>query len=355
MLRLLEGIVADLESLGMRPSVWEYWPLEWGELLYDLGAHDADCGIIGHSGGLAVVRRLLLGDGATLEDRRLLEAHSPILRRVLDAHGGTHFPRFFLPALHKLYELTLLTRGGTGFKDAKRGGWVVAALRPLEHAVELQRVAAERPLNEQEAAWLTYAARSWLPGVETLQPCQAQWTAMTERERGLLWRRLGLDGEGATLYPPPPGHNFRARQDALAHYALPGWRQKLGLPSYSAFEHPDGRSKTSEETKCDSGKTETEWDAANISGLTRGSGKASKPGGKRPNKSRGAVVFCCPHRVIYGFHVMLRGESPRDVFAVLYTRHLPKYLVYDNACALRNYCMHRELAFFAAVTFPADW
>jgi hypothetical protein len=361
MLQLLEGIEADLESRGMSPRVWAHWPLEWGELLYDLGAHDADCGIIGDSGGLAVVRSLLLGDEATLEDRRLLGAHSPILRRVLDAHGGTHFPRFFLPALHKLYELTLLARGGTGFEDAERDGWVVAALRPLGHAVELQRLAAERPLNEQEAALLTYAAataRSWLPGVETLEPCPAQWTAMTERERDLLWRRLGLDEEGAMLHPLPPRHSFRAEQDALAHYALPGWKQKRGLPRYSTFEHPDGKSKTSEETKCNLGRTETEWDAANTPGLTRGSGKGGKPGGKRPNKSRGAVVFCCPHRVIYGFHVMLRGESPRDVFAVLYTRlnreHLPKFLVYDNSCSLRNYCMRREPAFFADVTFTVD-
>jgi hypothetical protein len=320
MLRLLEGIEADLQAREMSPRVWAHWPLEWDELLYDLGAHDSDCGIIGDSGGLAVVRRLLLGDGATLEDRRLLGAHSPILRRVLDAHGGTHFPQFFLPTLHKLYELTLLARGGTGFEDAERDGWVVAALRPLGHAVELQRVAAERPLNEQEAALLTYAAataRSWLLGVETLEPSPVQWTDMTQRD--LLWRRLGLDEEGARLHPLPPGHSFRAEQDALAHYALPGWEQKRRLPRYFTFEHPDGRSKTSEETKSNSGKTETEWDAANTLGLTRGGGKGSKPGRKRPNKRRGAVVFCCPHRVIYGFHVMLRGESPRDVFAVLYT------------------------------------
>jgi hypothetical protein len=361
MLRLLEGIEADLVARGMSPRLWAHWPLEWGELLYDLGAHDSDCGIIGYSGGLAVVRRLLLGDGAALKNRRLLGAHRPILRRVLDAYGGTHFPWFFLLALHKLYELTLLARGGTGFEDAERDGWVVAALRPLGHAVELQRVAAERPLIEQETALLTYAAattRSWSPGVETLEPCPAQWTAMTERERDLLWRRLGLDEEGGTLHPLPSGHNFRAEQKALAHYALPGWEQKRGLPRYSTFEHPDGRSKTSEETKCNSGKTETEWDAANTPGLTRGGGKASKPGVKRQNKSRGAVVFCCPHRVIYGFHVMLREKSPRDVFTVLYTRlnreHLPRYLVYDNSCALRKYCMRRKPAFFADVTFTLD-
>jgi hypothetical protein len=41
MLQLLEGIEADLERRGMSPRVWQHWPLEWAELLYDLGAHDS--------------------------------------------------------------------------------------------------------------------------------------------------------------------------------------------------------------------------------------------------------------------------------------------------------------------------
>jgi hypothetical protein len=56
--------------------------------------------------------------------------------------------------------------------------------------------------------------------------------------------------------------------------------------------------------------------------------------------------------------LFLRGESPRDAFAVLYTRkdreELPKYVVYDNSCQLRNYCMRREPAFFSDVTFVVD-
>jgi hypothetical protein len=36
-------------------------------LLYDLGAHDLNDGVIG---GLAVVRELLLGEDASIEDRR---------------------------------------------------------------------------------------------------------------------------------------------------------------------------------------------------------------------------------------------------------------------------------------------
>jgi hypothetical protein len=85
MLRLLEGIELEQAARGGSPRLWEHWPCEWGELLYDLGAHDSDDGIIGHSDGLAVVRELLLGEDASMEDRRQLGEHSPILLRVLDA------------------------------------------------------------------------------------------------------------------------------------------------------------------------------------------------------------------------------------------------------------------------------
>jgi hypothetical protein len=85
MLRLLEGIELEQAARGGSPQLWEHWPCEWGELLYDLGAHDSDDGIIGHSDGLTVVRELLLGEDATVEDRGQLGEHSPILRRVLDA------------------------------------------------------------------------------------------------------------------------------------------------------------------------------------------------------------------------------------------------------------------------------
>ena len=170
-----------------------------------------------------------------------------------------------------------------------------------------------------------------------------------------------MDENGEELQPLPAGHAFRAEQDALACYPFPGWEQKRGLPWYSSFEHPDGRSKSSEEHKCATGKSMTEWDAENVPGLVKGAGKLSGKKGsksKRPKRTRGGFVFACPHRVIYGFHVMLRGESPRDAFAVLYTRlrreDLPDVLVHDNGCALRNYCLRREPAFFANVRFVVD-
>jgi hypothetical protein len=55
MLRLLEGIELEQAAREGSPRRWEHWPCEWGELLYDLGAHDSDDGIIGHFDGLAVV------------------------------------------------------------------------------------------------------------------------------------------------------------------------------------------------------------------------------------------------------------------------------------------------------------
>jgi hypothetical protein len=116
-LRLLKGIELEQAARGGSPRLWKHWPCEWGELLYDLSAHDSDDGVIGHSGGLAVVRELLLGKDASVGDRRRLGEHFPILRRVLDAQGDLRFPAFFLPALHHLYELTLLARGNTGYDD----------------------------------------------------------------------------------------------------------------------------------------------------------------------------------------------------------------------------------------------
>jgi hypothetical protein len=221
-----------------------------------------------------------------------------------------------------------------------------------------------RPLTIEESRQLDEAralADELLAGVERLEPSPQQWGRMSDHERALLRERLGRDEEGVELHPLPAGHAFRAEHDALACYSFPGWEQRRGLPHYSNFEHPDGCSRSSEEFKCATRKTVTDWDAEHVAGLVKGAGKLSGKKGsasKRPNRSRGVFVFCCPHRVIYGFHTMLRGESPRDAFTVLYTRlmreDLPETLVYDNACALRNYCMRRAPAHFANVRFVVD-
>ncbi|GAQ83542.1 hypothetical protein KFL_001520120 [Klebsormidium nitens] len=360
---LLTGIQADFQRRGRNPNLWESWVGEWTELLYSLGAHDADEDLIG-SGALHVVKRLLLGGEATLEDRRDLARDAPILRRLLDAYGGSSFPTFFFRTLHELYLLALLSRGAAGFEGEGRLGWIHEAIQPFDRAVTLLREAKARPLSIEERRQLDDArglANELLRGVEKLKPSSEQWGRMSAAERLLLRERLGKDENGGDLQPLPVGHSFREEQDTLACYSLPGWEQKRGLPYYSNFEHPDGRSRTSEEFKCATGKSMTEWDAEHVPGLVKGAGKLSGKKGsksKRPKRCRGAFVFCCSHRVIYGFHIMLRGESLRDAFTVLYTRlrreDLPEVLVHDNACALRNYSMRRAPAFFRDVRFVVD-
>jgi hypothetical protein len=360
---LLKGIQVDFEARGMNLNIWESWVGEWTELLYSLGAHHSDKDLIGGD-ALAVVRKLLLGGEASLEDRWLMGRAAPILRRILDAHGGLTFPAFFMQTLHQLYLITLAARGTTGFEVEGRLGWVNEAIRPFDHAIWLLAKGRVRPLTLDERAFLEKArvlANELLPGVDNLEPSPQQWGRMGEFERSLLRERLGQDKEGVELHPLPTGHSFRAEQDIVACYSFPGWEQRRGLLHFSSFEHPNGRSRISEEFKCATGKTVTEWDAEHVVGLVKGAGKLlGKKGStsKRPNRSRGVFVFCCPHRVIYGFHTMLRGESPRDPFAVLYSRlrreDLPAVLCYDNACDLRNYCMRRAPAHFADVRFLVD-
>ncbi|GAQ92640.1 hypothetical protein KFL_010800040 [Klebsormidium nitens] len=360
---LLTGVQADFERRGLSPDLWEHWVGEWTELLYSLGAHDADEDLIG-SGALHVVRRLLLGGDASLEDRRDLARDAPILRRILDAYGGLTFPAFFTRTLYHLYLLALFARGATGFEAEGRRGWVHEAVDPFDQAVFLLFEGKVRPLTIDEGQQLEEVrglANELLPGVERLEPSPEQWGRMSAAERILLRERLGRDENGKERPPLQTEHSFRAEQDELACYTLPGWEQRRGVPWHSSFEHPDGRSRTSEEFKCATGKTVTEWDAENVPGLVKGAGKLSGKkgsGSKRPKRTRGAFVFCCPHRIIYGFHIMLRGESPRDAFVVLFTRlrreDLPDVLVHDNACALRNYSMRREPAFFRDVRFVVD-
>ena len=67
---------------------------------------------------------------------------------------------------------------------------------------------------------------------------------MSKGEKVLLLERLGKDEEGNLLQTLPEDHSYRAEQDALARYDFPGWQQYRGLPHYSSFENPDGRSRS---------------------------------------------------------------------------------------------------------------
>ncbi|GAQ85448.1 hypothetical protein KFL_002360010, partial [Klebsormidium nitens] len=165
---LLTGIQADFKRRGLSSDLWEHWVGEWVELLYSLGAHDSDEDLIG-VGALHVVRKLLLGSEASLEDRRELGRDAPILRRLLDSYGGLTFPAFFMRTLHHLYLLALLARGATGFEAEGRLGWVHEAIDPFERAVSLLAEARRRPLSIEERQRLDETrglANELLPGVE---------------------------------------------------------------------------------------------------------------------------------------------------------------------------------------------
>ncbi|GAQ90744.1 hypothetical protein KFL_006790070 [Klebsormidium nitens] len=330
-------------------------PSRWAELVYTLGAPHSvsdDSNLIQHGKALSVIRKLLLGGAANDDDKVVLAEHSPILRRLLD-HYGDRYPRFFYPTLHHLYRLTLFGRGAVGL-GVGRAGWALSAIEGLDVCVWLGR--EPNPLTvEQQQAFDFWAARAnaLLPGVENLSPPAPHEYALLPPERTLLNDRLGLEPDGSEPGPLPADHPYGREQRELGCYPLPGWEQKRPLPQYEPFEDDLGRSlQPNEEHRCRSGLMVGEFDAK----IALESGVKKARSLRRHTK--GGFVFCCSHRVIYGFHVMLRGESPRDPFTVLYTRlnrhDLPAYLVYDNACKLRAYVMRREPTFFAEVRFLVD-
>ncbi|GAQ80248.1 hypothetical protein KFL_000490380 [Klebsormidium nitens] len=314
MCELLEGI--EREAMQDEHRWPPRCPHRWAELLYTLGAPFSvsdDSNLIQHGKALGVVRKLLLGEAANDDDRAVLSEHSPILRRLLD-HYGDRFPPFFHPALHHLYRLTLFARGAVGL-GVGRAGWALSAIEGLDVCVWLER--EPKPLSvEQQQAFDFWAARAnaLLPGVESLSPPAPHEYALLPPERILLNERLGLEADGSEPGPLPPDHPYCHEQRGLGCYVLPGWEQKRPLPQYEPFEDDLGRScERNEEHRCRSGLTVGEFDAK----VALESGIKKKKCLQRHTK--GGFVFTCPHCVIYGFHVMLRGESPRDAFTVLYT------------------------------------
>jgi hypothetical protein len=293
---------------------------------------------------------------ADLDDRTVLAEHSPILRRLLD-HFPSGFPSFFSPILHHLYCLTLLGRGAVRLGEG-RAGLALSALEGLDYCVWLARDRVERPHawtapRQQAFAFWEARAHALLPAVEHLSHPPAVLYPLLGPEIVLWNGRLGLEADGSAPPNLSPNHPFCKEQRVLGCYSLPGWEQKRPLPQYKPFEEELGRSiERTEEHRCRGGLTVGEYDAEIAT-------KAKLKSAQRLQKhTKGGFVFCGPHRVIYGFHAMLRGESPRDPFAVLFTRlhrhQLPRFLFYDNACKLRAYCMRREPAFFADVRFLVD-
>ncbi|GAQ91305.1 hypothetical protein KFL_007620010 [Klebsormidium nitens] len=358
---LLEGIRGEtLAALGANPRGVRSPRKWWAELLYALGTPQSvadDSNLIQHGAALAVVRTILLGGSADEGGKAVLAEHAPILRRLLDSYDGV-FPAFFLPTLHHLYRLTLFGRGAVGL-GVGRAGWALSAIEGLDACVWLLQLRrdVQGSWNEERDESYTFwreRANRLLPGVEALQPPNPSVYALNQAERELLHNRLGLSGNGRLLEALPKDHPYCREQNVLGCYPLPGWEQKRPLPQYKPFEDELGRAvESSEEHRCKSSLTVAEYD-------TKVAKAKSQKAGKRLQKhtAKGGFVFVCPHRVIYGFHAMLRGESPRDPFAVLYTRlhrhNLPSVLFYDNACKLRAYSMRREPGFFADVRFLCD-
>jgi hypothetical protein len=144
MLALLEGVKTEaLRASPLRPP---RCPAKWAELLYGFGTPQFvsdDSNLIQHQRALAVVRKLLLEGVVDLDDKATLAEHAPILGRLLD-HFGFVFPRFFTPALHHLYRLTLFGRGADGL-GVGRAGWPLSAIEGLDYCVWTARDFVERP------------------------------------------------------------------------------------------------------------------------------------------------------------------------------------------------------------------
>ncbi len=70
----------------------------------------------------------------------------------------------------------------------------------------------------------------------------------------------------------------------------------------------------------------------------------------------GMMVFVCPHRVVYGYTVMDKFESPRYIFEALrqYFPFPPEEIIYDLACSLHRYCLARNPSFFKDCRFYLD-
>lgn len=65
----------------------------------------------------------------------------------------------------------------------------------------------------------------------------------------------------------------------------------------------------------------------------------------------------CKHKVIYGFSMMLSGESPEMLFDLVMTRFEPGYnphIIYDASCRVKEYGLSRELKRFMSIQITTD-
>ena len=79
---------------------------------------------------------------------------------------------------------------------------------------------------------------------------------------------------------------------------------------------------------------------------------------KEPKHGWGYLFLwmCSKHGHCLGFHLISGAEGRRDPFssAVKYMEQAPKHIYYDFGCALNDYCLNREPAFFRDTRFWID-
>lgn len=81
--------------------------------------------------------------------------------------------------------------------------------------------------------------------------------------------------------------------------------------------------------------------------------KSLPPAGKRTG---GVFSWYCRHGVCYAFYVIPTAEGRNEAFSFLYSyfKRAPRFVVYDFACALSEYCLNRAPQFFKDTTFLID-
>ena len=88
-------------------------------------------------------------------------------------------------------------------------------------------------------------------------------------------------------------------------------------------------------------------------------GICNKTYGKHKKLSPGLLIMtcACPQKVVYGFSLMLDGESPMMVFDIIMSRFPSNYnphIIYDNSCKCKEYGLNRETQRFMNIQITTD-
>ena len=85
----------------------------------------------------------------------------------------------------------------------------------------------------------------------------------------------------------------------------------------------------------------------------------SKTYGKHQNLSPGLLIMtcACPQKCVYGFTMMLDGESPMMIFDTIMSRFPANYnphILYDNSCKTKEFGLNREPRRFMKIQITTD-